>query len=266
MRIQFGNHIRLAGVAALAAVAGLLGSAPARADSFSNVYTAGHADIGVGLEDNELFLHYHFEGATVNGSVVGDEEFDPGEVTTVVAESLRTTLGAGESLPFLGLGTGDEVSILPQVNTPGVPFLGLATEELLDADWTTPITFALVAVSGPGEMAIWQSGLFGANVLFDTLNGIDVDDSFSLGTGLHDHANYGFTEVGIYDVTIRVSGTHTSLGALSDTATFRFRVEPVPASVIPEPSSIAMLGLGAFGVFGGVALRRARSIGGRKTA
>jgi surface-anchored protein len=266
MRIRLGNPIGLAGAAALAAVAGLLASAPARADSFSNIFTSGHADIGVGLEDDELFLHYHFEGATVNGSVVNDEEFEPGDVTTVVAESLRTTLGPGQSLPFLGLSAGDQVSILPQVNTPGVPFLGLATEELLDSDWTTPITFALVAVSGPGEMAVWQSGLFGATVLFNTYDGIDGNDAFNFPIGVHDHANYGFTEVGLYDVTIRVTGTHTSLGVLSDTATFRFRVEPVPAAVIPEPSSIAMLGLGAFGVTGGVALRRARSIRGRKTA
>lgn len=258
MMIRFGSGIRLAGAIALAWAGIPIGSAPARGDFSSNIYTSGHADIGVGLEDDALFLHYHFEGATVNGSVVGDEELDPGEVTTVVAESLRITLGAGESLPFLGLSSGDRVSILPQVNTPGVPFLGLATEELLDADWTSPITFALVAASGPGEMAVWQSGLFGARVLFDTLDGIGDDDSFSLGTGLHDHANYGFTEVGIYDVTIRVSGTHASLGALSDTATFRFRVEPFAAAVVPEPGSLAMIGLGASAVLGSVAMRRGR--------
>ncbi|QDV32525.1 choice-of-anchor M domain-containing protein [Tautonia plasticadhaerens] len=258
MMIRFGSGIRLVGAIALATVGALVASAPVRAEFSSNLFTSGHADIGVGFEDDALFLHYHFEGGVVNGVPLADEEIDPGAVTTVVPESLRVSLGAGEDLPFLGLGAGDEVSILPQVNTPGVPFLGLATEELLDSDWAGGIGFELLGVSGPGEMAVWQSGLFGATVLFDTLDGIGPDDAFTFPIGVHDHANYGFTEVGIYDVTIRVTGTHTSLGALADTATFRFRVEPFSAAVVPEPGSLAMVGLGATAVLGAVGSRRPR--------
>src|SRR5262245_56394749 len=67
---------------------------PARAGYMDNIWTAGHGDIGgLGYDDGELVLHYHFgPGTTVNGAPLPggrpDEfyEFAPTDLTTRVSD------------------------------------------------------------------------------------------------------------------------------------------------------------------------------------
>jgi len=67
----------------------------------------------------------------------------------------------------------------------------------------------------------------------------------------HDHFNWGFTEAGNWLVEITASGTHDTLGFMSDTQTFSF-------NVVPEPSAYAALfGLAALGLT--CARRRSRA-------
>ncbi len=241
-------------------------------DFDDNVYTDGHGDIGVALEEEngevELFLHYHFEGATINGAPVGDIEVDPADATVVVPESVRFELGSG-GFPLLDLDEGDMLSVLPQNNPfdQVVPFLGIATEELAN-EWNSLITFEMTGFEGPGDFAMYQFNQIGVldNVLVNTIDGGDGgDNAFDFTVGIHDHANYGFTETGIYDIEFTVSGTHSVHGFLSDTATFRFEVQPF-ASAIPEPSSILLIGLGGVGVVCSAAVARRRNSAARKNA
>ncbi|RUL89078.1 choice-of-anchor M domain-containing protein [Tautonia sociabilis] len=260
MSLRIGTQTALA-IGAIAAF-GLRGG-PAASAAFENIYSAGHADIGVALEDNdELHLHYHFgSNAVLNGAVLGpgldDEayEYDPSEVTVLVSDDAK--LSAPVALPFLGLSAGDPVWILPQSNNPLLPFVGIATEELTSGDWSS-FSFSLTGFSGPGAFALFQTGL-GTTVFWDTIDGIDGTDVLTIGSiGGHDHYNFGFSTEGVYDLTITATGTHRTLGTLSDTATFRFNVGPLASPVVPEPASLAMMGLGAVGVLGSVLVRRAR--------
>ena len=216
-------------------------------------YTDGHGDIGLAFENGELELHYHFgDGAVLDGSsLIGDAEFDPDEAYVRVADAARSVVNG--SVPFLGLTAGDEAWVLPQSNTTGLPFLGIAAEEL-DSSFSSA-SLTLSSFSGPGEFAIWQDGgLGGANVRMQTVDGISSADVIGLGIGGHDHYNYGFTAEGVYTVGITAEADFAAGGSVTDFGELTFVVGSVTA--VPEPTSMA-----ALAVIGGVAAvgRRRRS-------
>ncbi|MDG1149543.1 MAG: hypothetical protein P8N70_04315, partial [Akkermansiaceae bacterium] len=108
--------------------------------SFAALYSADHGDIGIAYEDEgdgpEFFLHYHLGGnAILDGSPVGGgeegEEFEPSAITTLVPDSTRATMGSVAVLNSgTGVSDGSPIWIIPQGEAEGVPFLGIATEEL----------------------------------------------------------------------------------------------------------------------------------------
>jgi hypothetical protein len=206
-------------------------------------YTGGHADIGVALEngtDFHLHLHTH-TGAVIDGvPSLADNEFDAGDVQIIVPGSTAQTAPA--NIPELGVMTGDTIWILPQSNpnTDTIPFLGIGTEELTPANWTGDITFELdsvVSPSGSGTFSLSQGAGLSTDYLFVSSNpalSSSGDNSFDVIVGGHDHFDFGFNELGDWQVELTVSGMHNSLGALTDTQTFGF-------TVIPEPSTYALL-------------------------
>jgi surface-anchored protein len=220
----------------------------------AQLWTVGHGDIGVALHDDghgpEFHLHAHLHsGAVVAGSpLAADAEYDASAITINVPLLTKISAPSNAALTAgTGAATGADLWVLPQGN-PGsdpIPFLGIATEELVPADWSTDITFTLGTVtspSGSGDFSIWQpDGIGGFDFFFSTENG---SNSLNLGAGVHDHFNYGFTEAGNWLVEITASGTHATEGFLTDTQTFSFQV-------VPEPSAYAALaGILALGFAG----------------
>lgn len=214
-------------------------------------FIGGHGDLGVALEGGTDFhFHVHLHGgAIVDGNpLADDEEYDADAITINVPAA--TELTAGVDLPAAGVSSGDSLWVLPQGNpgTNAIPFLGLAAEELVDSDWAPTITFALdsvVSPSGSGTFSLWQAdGLGGLNFFFSsadealTLNG---DNTLGLAVGAHDHYNWGFSEPGLWQVELTASGTHDSLGPLSDTQTFSFVVVPEPSTVGLVVGSVGLL-------------------------
>ncbi len=231
--------------------------------AFSAVYSAGHGDIGIAYEDEgngpEFFLHYHLGAtATVDGSLVGNApdglEFEPGDITTTIPSSTMMVLPNNAALNTgTGVAAGGAIWILPQAEQDGLPFLGIATEELAAADWTGNITFSMGAVTSPsgrGNFSLWNADGFGDVTFFYSTNspGSTEDGNvLTLPTGTHAHFNYGFSEPGTWDVELTVAGTHVTDGALSSTRNFTF-------NVVPEPSSALLAALG------GLALSRRRRV------
>ena len=229
-------------------------------------YTDGHADIGLALEGgNELFLHYHFGvGAVLDGvSINPDEEFEPEDAYVRVADSTKSTIPNLPQFSFLGTAGGD-VWVLPQSQRSGVPFLGLAAEELNAAVFSSAM-LSFSSFSGPGDFSLWSSDSFGNPVLrLDTSNGsINLSfDEVSIGIGSHDHYNWGFTAAGIYNIGFEASAVHSTLGTLTDSGVFTFAVGN--ATAVPEPGSLLLLGAGAMGLFGGIRRRFRRPCGSQK--
>jgi len=201
-------------------------------------WTEEHGDIGIEYEGGTDFeLHYHFEDG-VNGVPPEDIELEPDDAYIRVADAAK--ISPAPSLSFLNPGGGD-IWVLPQSNsgpggagTLGVPYVGLATEELNPGQFPFGVDWELSAFSGPGDFALWQDGLGGPFVYMRTNDGVGgPGDTFSQAVGVHDHLNYGFTSEGVYDVTFTVTST------------------------VPEPGSV--LTLASFGAVGMLVRRRRRS-------
>lgn len=197
----------------------------------------GHADVGVNFENDAWDLHVHHEDLG---------EFDPADViigVDVLAAS--NTVPTGAQWSFLG-SSGDPVWILPQIEDVDLLFLGLGTEELASGLFVgDQITLTLNAVNGPGNFAMFETGIFGTpTVLMNSGDGIGPSDAIVLNAGSHRHVNWAFTAPGFYGIEFEASGTLVSGNTFtaSGPVTYWFEI-----TAVPEPGSLMLLGLGALG-------------------
>lgn len=227
-----------------AALALLVLTSPLRGD----IYTEGHADVGVAYEDGKLHLHFHAEGAMING-VETYGEFEPSAITIRVPLSVYRANHIGQEGDWasdwrnvpesLGLVQGDKFWNLPETFEGGIPFLGIGAEEVPKGVFqNNRIRLALVDMVAPedGEFTLWAAG---ANVRMQTFNGIDESSDYvDVDATVHGHWNWAFSKPGDYYLTLRASGTLVEGGQfLETTDTFHFQV-------VPEPSAITLVGVG----------------------
>jgi surface-anchored protein len=230
---------------ALAVVAALPASA-------ASLWTSGHGDIGIGYEGGQLELHFHLgedggEPAIVDSASISDQEFEPNEIIVVGNDNIETTSNAALAAGT-GVADGQPLWVLPQTegaaSAAEVPFMGWGTEELSPGDWTGNLIVTLDSVtspSGSGDFSLFQDdGLGGFNFAMSTSDGIDGSDALSLAAGAHEHYALGFSEPGLWQITLTATGTHDVDGVRMDTATYTFQ--------IPEPSRAVLLGLGMIGL------------------
>jgi len=249
------------GIAVLFAAA--VGSSGSSTEAALIEYSAGHADIGFAYEDSTPYLHYHFGGSAVlDGILLGtDEEYDPEGVYVRVSDSLQNTFDTPPfTLDWIGLsdtpGATGPAWVLPQSNTSGVPFLGIATEEVPTG--FGDVNFILEGFSGPGEFSVGQAS-FPPTIYWDSLS--NSPDQLTLPEGTHDHFFYGFSAPGVYYVDLRAESVNDP--NIFDTARFTFVVgddtQPPGSNpnAVPEPGSFLLMGLGALGL-GGALLRKRR--------
>ena len=219
---------------------GLAMSAPLHAAS---LLSGGHIDgPAFGYDSLDGFEpHFHNEGgadgAILDGVRVTDEsEYEPDELIIFVRPTSTTTLGLSTYywLP--------ETEGAASANN--VPYLGIGLEELEATDWVNGIvSLTLLNFTGPGEFRLWQDdGFGGANDFVNTDGGAL---SFQLAAGSHTHYNWGFTELGTYELEWGISGEHATDGLQSGSATYTY--------AIPEPSTAFLGGLGLL-----ISLRRRR--------
>ncbi|MFY8214974.1 MAG: choice-of-anchor M domain-containing protein [Chthoniobacterales bacterium] len=208
------------------------------------IYSSGHADIGVGYAAGEFEPHWHLHsGAIVGGNpIAADEEYAPADL---IAQVQATRLSPSGLQSIIGVTDGNTIFVMG--SSAFQPNLGFGAEELVPADWTTPITLTLTGWTLPGgaQFALYTTNLAGTSVVdrvFSTFNGAatDFSNSFQMTPGDHVHFQWGFTEVGDYALELTWSGTHAMDGPISTTENFTVQV-------VPEPSTVFMLGLGAVG-------------------
>jgi surface-anchored protein len=213
--------------AILAALAGAVcASTPAGAHELVD----GHVDYAARLVDGRL------------RSLIKDGELgwrEPGSVVFVLGPAARVTIPPGPRSAFLGP-AGDPVWTIPQVQRPGVLWAGWNTEELASTQVDGPVTWTLVAVDGPGDVAVFQTGAFGdIDVLFRSNDGLP--DSRAIPLGTHAHGNWAFSREGEYQLTFTMSAGAT----LTDTQVLAVSVRPAatpaptPTAPAPDPPAAA---------------------------
>ena len=195
---------------------------------------AAHEHLHEGATELELELHNHDlgGGAPLEGSTI-TYNFGTNAKSNV-------TIGAND-LGDLWVSPASEVD----ADAAGMPFIGFSAEELL-APFTGPVTFTMTGFvytgSGAGNFYMFE----GTDLFFDSTAGPGSFGSFSVDVGQHGHGEFGFSDAGLYEVTLVASGDNGA-PVSGAPATFTF-------DVVPEPSTYALLGLGA----GALALLRWR--------
>lgn len=201
--------------------------------------TSGHWDIAAHAHEGLLELSLHNHDAALEeplqGSTIG-YNFGTNAKTDV-------TVGAS-NLGMIWVSPASEV----EADDMGMPFIGFSAEELL-APFTGPVTFTMTGFSytgsGSGNFFMFED----TELFFDSTAGPGSYGSFSVNVGQHGHGEFGFSEEGLYEITLVASGNDGApVGGEPATVTF---------NVVPEPSTYALLGLGA----GALALLRWRKRG-----
>jgi surface-anchored protein len=166
-----------------------------------------------------------------------------------------------------------------------------------DLDGPITLAFQSLSGPSGSVFSMWDVGTFGnMTPLVTSASGFSLSNTLTIAAGGHTHFNYGFTTPGLYDVTFEATATLAEAlggGQVAGTGTFRFGVfdtgspypEPDPMAgpyvffgntfdnyiygdghvdlgvalaPVPEPSSIALAGLGVAGLVGAALRRRMR--------
>lgn len=180
--------------------------------------STGHFDFGSMVRDGELVARMKDDREQPSTWV------DPASLTFKLGEAAEDEVPSGSEFAFLGA-PGSTVWSVGQVQEDGVPWIGWNTQHpsLIQAA-DGPVTFRLDGVDGPGELGVYATGTFGGIGAknFGTLPGFPR--SMTVPLNQHVHANWAFTEPGVYSVTVTQSVPLRSGGTASDQATLRFSV------------------------------------------
>lgn len=195
---------------------------------------AAHEHLHEGETELELELHNHDGG--------GEAPLEGSTITYNFGTNAKTDVTVGASnLGLLWVTPPTEEA----AETAGMPFIGFSAEELA-APFTGPVTFTMTGFSytgsGTGNFYMFED----TDMFFDSNAGPGSYGSFSVLVGQHSHGEFGFSDAGLYEITLVASGNNGT-EITSAPATFNFEV-------VPEPSTYALLGLGA----GALALLRWR--------
>lgn len=187
--------------------------------------TLGHWDISA--HEHEGLL----EAALHNHDTEAEESLDGSTIRyTFTGAKGDVTVGASD-LGQLWVTPESEVD----ADTAGMPFIGFSAEELA-APFTGSVTFTMTGFSytgsGSGNFYLFED----TDLFWDSTAGPGSYGSFSVNVGQHGHGEFGFSDAGLYAITLEASGNNGSpIGGESATFTF---------DVVPEPSTYALLGLG----------------------
>lgn len=173
----------------------------------------GHVDLGLLLVDGQAqFLARDDSAATPVWR-------DPADVVFDVGDNAQLTLPEDKAFSFVGAEPGSQVWVVPQTEQADVPWLGWNTQApSLTDNVDRGLTMEFLGHQGPGEFSLFlQNGGFEEpQLLWSTATG--ATDGFWVDLGTHTHANWVFSEPGIHQVRVRMSGQGAGESAGSDVA------------------------------------------------
>jgi len=181
--------------------------------------SAGHVDIGPRFRDGGWSVLVH------------DDTTAPPVWRTLADVVIRVPDAAVEPVPddpayaFLGSRPGTPVHVIPQTQDRDVVWVGWNTQDpgVMDAI-ARGVTMTLLGVQGPGAMVVFlQSGNLGApEVLWDTHR--PYPQPVWVETNTHTHANWVFSEPGVYLAAVEFSAELAGGGTVSAREVLRFAV------------------------------------------
>ncbi|RMI46693.1 choice-of-anchor M domain-containing protein [Streptomyces triticirhizae] len=196
----------------------------------------GHVDIGPRFVDGE----WRVQGRD-------DSQTPPvwralTDVAVQVVDAAVQQAPDSQDFAFLDAEPGSELYVIPQTQHPEVVWLGWNTQdpEVME-QVNRGVTLTLHGVEGPGHLAVFlQNGDLGApEVLWDGDEAGPQELWVDLNT--HTHANWVFTEPGIYVVDFEITADLITGETVTDRAPLRFAVgegtEVADAFAAPTPEA-----------------------------
>lgn len=159
--------------------------------------------------------------------------YAPDRVLIAAGSSARRLIPAGASWSFLGT-AGASTWILPQVQEPGLPWLGISSL-ISSGVLQGPVALTLDSVAGPGHFSLYGlSGLGSPSVRMNSGDGIQpATDRITLNPGAHVHFNWAFSAPGMWKLRFRLRGTPAGGGAEIVSAPQELTFWLEPGSVFP---------------------------------
>lgn len=147
------------------------------------------------------------------------------DVVLRIGDGGRAVVPDDDRYSFLGGPPGTPVWVMPQTENPSVVWLGWNTQdpavmERIDRG----VRLRLVGVDGPGKLSVYlQSGaLSGPQVLWES--DAEATEPLWVDVNTHTHANWVFSEPGVYLVRMEAEATLLDGTTVSDTGDVRFAV------------------------------------------
>lgn len=199
------------------------------------VLSAGHADLAPLLLDEEWVLRIN------DDTDVPRSWRDPEDVVFAVSNAALLTVPDDDAFSFLNMPPGTDVHVVPQVEQPGVVWLGWNTQAPTALEnLRLGATLRVHDIAGPGDVVTYlQGGNFAApQTLFSTAEAFPQEAWIEINT--HTHANWVFSEPGVYLIDAEFTGDLTTGEEMSARGTLRFAVgdatDPAEAfaATVPE--------------------------------
>ena len=220
----------------------------------------GHIDLGLAYDPTAPLAerwepHIHAEDL--------NDEFGTDEAYLYYGTAARANRSASSAYDFTGATAGQQIWRNYTNNVANIPWLGFGFEEIAAGtfgsylqtdDRRDPIVgewidLQLTGYTAPagGNVSFFQGSSSAPLVWFATADGLDASDKFISTVGGHEHGSFLFTAAGVYTLTFEASAIDKATGGRIASApyTYTFGVEAQP---VPEPTTMAALGLGALGL------------------
>ena len=183
------------------------------------VVDRGHVDFGPTLNTGEWRIQIH------DDTRVPSYWRDPSDVAIAVTDASQLTVPDDPAYAFLGQPAGTDVWVIPQTQDPEVIWTGWNTQEpgVLDS-LALGTTLTIHGMQGPGDVVVYlQSGNFGEpDPLWSSLEPFPQQSWIEVNT--HTHANWIFSEPGVYLVEVEFSADLVDGSSVSATDVLRFAV------------------------------------------
>ncbi|MDR1634105.1 MAG: choice-of-anchor M domain-containing protein [Bifidobacteriaceae bacterium] len=193
--------------------------------SGQRVLEHGHIDLGPKYQDDGAWrLLIHDDVAKADASAVSVWRH-PAETVFHVLDQAKLTVPEDDAYAFIGAEPGSDVWVVPQTQNPDVVWIGWNTQDPeVMATIDRGVTLSLTGVRGPGIMTTYlQSGSFGEpQLLWDSRTAEAQPIWVDVNT--HTHANWVFTEPGVYLVELVAEADLIDRSHVSDTQMIRFAV------------------------------------------